>query len=76
MAAIERRHASTMKVWEEFIADRIDYELEQKKRDEEWKAQHEGWKSHHELAMREFDDKLNGLIAWLDAFVKSNPKNG
>jgi hypothetical protein len=26
--------------------------------------------------MREFDDKLNGLIAWLDAFVKSNPKNG
>jgi len=26
--------------------------------------------------MKEFDDKLNGLIAWLDDFVKRNPKNG
>ena len=24
----------------------------------------------------EFDDKLNSLIAWLDDFVKRNPKNG
>jgi hypothetical protein len=33
-------------------------------------------KSHHELVMKEFDDKLNGLIGWLDDFVKRNPKNG
>jgi hypothetical protein len=33
-------------------------------------------KSHHELVMKEFDDKLNGLIAWLDDFVKRNPRNG
>jgi hypothetical protein len=76
MAAIERKHAATVEIWEEFMAQQIQYEIEQKKRDEQWKAQHEGWKSHHELAMAEFDDKLNGLIAWLDDFVKHNPKNG
>jgi hypothetical protein len=27
-------------------------------------------------ATKEFDAKLNGLIAWLDDFVKRNPKNG
>jgi hypothetical protein len=69
MDAIERRHAATMKAWEELIAERIDYELEERKRDQEWKA-------YHELAMKEFDDKLNGLIAWLDDFVRRNPKNG
>lgn len=69
MAALERKHAATMEAWEEFLSERIQYELEEKKRDKEWK-------SHHELAMREFDDKLNGLIAWLDDFVKRNPKNG
>jgi soluble cytochrome b562 len=69
MAAMERKHAATVEVWEEFLAQQIQYEIDQKKRDEEWKA-------HHELAMKEFDDKLNGLIGWLDEFVKHNPKNG
>jgi len=26
--------------------------------------------------MKEFDEKLNGLIGWLDDFVRRNPKNG
>jgi hypothetical protein len=69
MAAIERRHAATMEDWEEFLSERVQYELEEKKRDDEWKAR-------HELAMKEFDDKLNGLIGWLDEFVRQNPKNG
>jgi hypothetical protein len=68
MDAIERKHATTMKAWEELLACRIDYEMEEKKRDQEWKA-------HHELAMKEFDDKLNGLIVWLDDFVRRNPMN-
>ncbi|HUE04026.1 MAG TPA: hypothetical protein VMR62_31030 [Bryobacteraceae bacterium] len=76
MAAIERKHGATMEAWEEFLAEQIQREIEQKKRDEEWKAKHEDWKAHHELAMKEFDDKLNGLIAWLDDFVKRNPRNG
>ena len=54
---------------EEFLSEQVQHEIEQKKRDEEWKAR-------HELAMKEFDGKLNDLIAWLDDFVKRNPKNG
>ena len=69
MAAMERKHAATREAWEEFLAQQIEYEIEQKKRDEAWKV-------HHELAMQEFDGKLKGLIAWLDDFVKRNPKNG
>ena len=76
MAAMERRQTARIEVWDEFISDQIQFEIEQKKRDEEWKAKHEEWKAHHELVMREFDDKLNGLIGWLDDFVKQNPKNG
>ncbi|HXM43142.1 MAG TPA: hypothetical protein VN924_18035 [Bryobacteraceae bacterium] len=69
MAALERKHAATMEAWQDFLSERIQYDLEEKKRDDDWKA-------HHEVAMKEFDDKLNGLIAWLDDFVKRNPKNG
>jgi hypothetical protein len=69
MAAMERKHAATREAWEEFMAQQVAYEIERKKRDDEWKA-------HHEFAMREFDDKLNGLIGWLDDFVRQNPKNG
>jgi hypothetical protein len=76
MAAMERRQTARIETWDEFMSDQIQYEIEQKKRDEAWKAQHEAWKAHHELVMREFDDKLNGLIGWLDDFVKQNPKNG
>jgi hypothetical protein len=32
------------------------------------------WQDRHELAMRQFDDKLNGLIVWLNDFVKRDPK--
>jgi hypothetical protein len=39
-------------------------------------VRHEDWWTHHRRAMKEFDDKLNGLVAWLDDFVKRNPKNG
>ena len=67
--AMERKHAATREAWEESLAQQVVYQIEQKKRDEEWEA-------HHELAMKEFDNKLNGLIAWLDDFVKRNPKNG
>ena len=69
MAAMARRQSARIEAFEEFLYEQIQVEIEQKKRDEEWKA-------HHELAMREFDDKLNGLIVWLDDFVKRNPKNG
>jgi len=66
--AIDRRQTARIEAFEEFVAEQIQFEIEQKKRDEEWKAE-------HKLAMKEFDDKLNGLIAWLDDFVKRNPKN-
>lgn len=69
MDAIQRRHAANMEAFEDFIAQQIEYEMERDRK-------HEDWKAHHELAMKEFDDKLNGLIAWLDDFVRRNPKNG
>lgn len=74
--AIQRKQAARIEKWEEFLSDRIDFELEQKKREDQWKAQDEEWRAYHELKMREFDDKLNGLVSWLDDFVKRNPKNG
>jgi hypothetical protein len=76
MAAIERRHAANMEEFEEFIAQQVQVELERKKYDEERERKDREWKEQHELAMREYDDKLNGLIAWLDDFVRRNPKNG
>ena len=74
--AIDRRHTARIEAWDEFLAQQIDYEIEEKRKREQAQREHEEWKSHHELAMKEFDDKLNGLIAWLDDFVKRNPKNG
>ncbi len=50
---------------DELLAAQTQYLLDQ-----------ERWKTQHELAMKEFDDKLNGLIVWLDDFVRRNPKNG
>lgn len=69
MAAVDRRLDATIARFTEFLDEQVVYEIAEKKRDDDWKA-------HHELAMKEFDDKLNGLIAWLDDFVKRNPKNG
>jgi len=76
MAAMERRHAANMEEFEEFIAQQIQYELERKRDEIECDRKDREWKARHELLMREFDGKLNGLIAWLDDFVKRNPKNG
>jgi ribosome assembly protein YihI (activator of Der GTPase) len=58
------------------VAAREVYEIEEKSKREQARREHDAWKAHHELAMKEFDDKLNGLVAWLDDFVKRNPKNG
>ena len=69
MAAMDRQHSARMETFREFIADQIQYDIERDQKQKEWQER-------HELAMREFDDKLNGLIAWLDDFVKRNPKNG
>ena len=66
---LDRKHTATMEAWKELRAKQVVAGLEEKQRHDEWSA-------HHELAMKEFDDKLNGLIAWLDDFVKRNPKNG
>jgi|ERR1700691_3439178 glucan phosphorylase len=76
MAAMERRQEARIETWEEFMYEQIQAEIEQKAKREQAQREHEEWKTHHELAMKEFDDKLNGLIAWLDDFVKRNPKNG
>jgi hypothetical protein len=83
MAAVDRRLDATVARFTKFLDEQVAYEIAEKKRDDDWKARHEQWqsrqeewKAHHELAMKEFDDKLNGLIGWLDDFVKRNPKNG
>jgi hypothetical protein len=76
MAAMERRQTARIEVWEEFLSEQVQYEIDQKLKSEQAQREHEEWKAHHELAMKEFDDKLNGLIGWLDEFVKHNPKNG
>jgi hypothetical protein len=69
MDALDRRHAATMEAWNELRAKPVVDGFEEKQRHEE------RW-TYHRRAMKEFDDKLNGLIAWLDDFVKRNPKNG
>jgi len=69
MADLERRDADKIQDCREWLAEQTLYLAERER-------QHKEWQDHHELAMKEFDDKLNGLIAWLDAFVKHNPKNG
>jgi glucan phosphorylase len=76
MAAMERKHAATRETWEEFLAQQVQYEIEEKNKRERDQREHKDWQAHHELAMKEFDDKLNGLIAWLDEFVRRNPRNG
>jgi hypothetical protein len=47
MAAMERRQTARIEAWDGFISDQIQYEIEQKKRGEEWKAQHEAWSHQH-----------------------------
>ncbi len=69
MAAMDRRDANTIHECREWLADQTLYLAERER-------QHKEWDDRHELAMKEFDDKLNGLIAWLDDFVKRNPQNG
>jgi len=69
MAALERKHAASIEAFEEFIAGQIQYEIEHEQK-------RKTYQQEHELARKEFDEKLNGLIAWLDDFVRRNPKNG
>ena len=76
MAAMERRQTARIEAWEDFMSQQIQFDLEEKSKREQAQRVHETWQAHHELAMKEFDDKLNGLIAWLDEFVRQNPKNG
>jgi hypothetical protein len=76
MAAMERRQTARIEAWEEFMAQQIQFELEEKSQREQAQREHKEWQAHHELAMKEFDDRLDGLIAWLDDFVRRNPKNG
>ena len=68
MAAMERRQEARIETWEEFLLQQIQYEIEEKAKREQAQREHEAWKAHHELAMNEFDDKLNGLIVWLGRF--------
>jgi hypothetical protein len=76
MAAMERRQTARIETWDDFMAQQIQFDIEEKSKREQAQREHEAWKTHHELAMKEFDGKLNGLIAWLDDFVRRNPKNG
>jgi len=77
MMEIERRHSAAIKDHEDWLAEEAAYLVEQERERKKREREQQEWKSHHELAMKEFDDKLNGLIAWLDDFVRRNPpKNG
>jgi hypothetical protein len=76
MAAMERRQTARIEAWEDFMTQQIQFDIKEKSKRERAQREHEKWESRHELAMKEFDDKLNGLIAWPDDFVKRNPKNG
>ncbi len=76
MAAMERRTSARIEAFEEFIAEQIQYEIERERKQKEHDRQLKQWQDRHELIMKEFDDKLNGLIVWLDDFVKRDPKNG
>jgi hypothetical protein len=69
MDAVERKHAATREVWNTLPGQRVVYQADPKRRHDEWWA-------YHRRAMKEFDDRLDGLIAWLDDFVRRNPKNG
>jgi hypothetical protein len=69
ISEIERRQTARIDVLDEWMAEQAQYLVEQERQRVDWQAQ-------HELAMKEFDEKLNGLIGWLDDFVKRNLKNG
>lgn len=60
MAELERPQSSRTEAMDELLAAQTQSLIDQKR-----------WKTQHELAMKEFDDKLNGLIAWLDDFVRA-----
>jgi hypothetical protein len=69
MAEIERRQTARIDVLDEWMAEQAQFLVEHERQREDWQAR-------HDLAMKEFDEKLNGLIGWLDDFVRRNPKNG
>lgn len=52
------------------------YLAERERQEKKRGHQLQEWQDRHALAMKEFDDKLNGLIAWLDEFVRRSPRNG
>jgi hypothetical protein len=58
------------------MAEQAQYLVEQERQQKEREQKSEEWQARHDLAMKEFDEKLNGLIGWLDDFVRRNPKNG
>jgi len=72
--AMETRHRTRMERFREFIAEQIQYEMERERKLKAREVQSNEWQDRHELAMRQFDDKLNGLIVWLNDFVKRDPK--
>ena len=65
MAHIEKKQS-------EHIRDLVDFRIQSEK----LQIQSEAFRKRTEENLAEITDKLNGLIAWLDDFVKHNPKNG
>ena len=75
MGEIERRQSARIEALDEWVAEQAQYLID-KRQENERERKLDEWRAHHDMAMREFDEKLNGLIGWLDDFVRRNPKNG
>ena len=76
ISEIERRQTARIDVLDEWMAEQAQYLVEQERQRKDREQRLEEWQARHDLAMKEFDEKLNGLIGWLDDFVRRNPKNG